>query len=138
MAAVMVAVVMAGVMAALVIPVRWRVVTVVGMGPGVTVILLARAWADPGSQKVAFMAMSVVIAAGSQNVMSMLIATDSRSDTTAETASSIGALRSATTTTTLTAFITVIGYSGTVFGSGFTVPITTPTTIVGGYADRPS
>src|SRR5215510_11385769 len=75
---------------------------------------------------------------GSQNVMSMLIATDSRSDTTAETASSTGALRSATTTTTLTAFITVIGYSGTVFGSGFTVPITTPTTIVGGCAGRPS
>ena len=32
----------------------------------------------------------------------------------------------------------VIGYLGTVFGSGFTVPITTPTTIAGGCADRPS
>ena len=67
----------------------------------------------------------------------MLIATDTRSGTTAATGST-GALRSATMTTTLTAFITVIAYSGTVFGSGFTVPITTPTTIVGGYADRPS
>ena len=60
-----------------------------------------------------------------------------RSGTTAATGSSTGALRSATTTTTLTAFITVIAYLGTVFRSGFTVPIT-PTTIVGGCADRPS
>src|SRR5690348_300889 len=82
------------------------------------------------------MAMSMVIAAASQSGMSILIATE-RSGTTAATGSSTGALRSAATTTDLTAFFTVIAYLGTVFRSGFTVPIT-PTTIVGGCADRPS
>jgi hypothetical protein len=44
--------------------------------------------------------------------------------TTAAIASNTVALRSAATT--LTAFMVVIGYLGMAYGSGFTVPITTP------------
>src|SRR5262245_42574254 len=89
---------------------------------------------DRDSRREARVAITVIVI----DSETMLIATDTRSGTTAATGSTIGALRSATMTTTLTAFITLIGYSGPVFGCGFTVPITTPTTIVGGCAGRPS
>jgi hypothetical protein len=56
--------------------------------------------------------------------------------TTVGIGSSIAGSR--TEATTLTASIIGTGYLGTVSGSGSTAPITTPTTIAGGYADRPS
>src|SRR5262245_25436990 len=114
--------------AAMVITAQWRAMTAVTLmgGPPEGV--------DRDSRREARVAITVTVI----DSETMLIATDTRSGTTAATGSTIGALRSATMTTTLTAFITVIGYSGTVFGSGFTVPITTPTTIAGGCAAKPS
>ena len=103
--------------AAMAITAQWRAVTAAALlGPGEV---------DRGSQKAARVAVS-----------SMVIVIDSLSVTTVGIGSSIAGLR--TEATTLTASIIGIGYLGTASGSGPPAPITTPTTIAGGYADRPS
>ena len=96
---------------------QWRGMTAAALlGPGEV---------DRGSQKAARVAVS-----------STVIVIDSLSVTTVGIGSSTAALRSGTMT--LTASIIGIGYLGTASGFGSTAPITTPTTIAGGYADRPS
>src|SRR5215475_7015775 len=69
-------------------------------------------------------------------ISSTVIVIDSLSVTTVGIGSSTAASQSAAMT--LTASIIAIGYLGTASGFGSTAPITTPTTIAGGYADRPS
>jgi hypothetical protein len=121
-----------GAMAAMVaIPAQWRGATAAAMGitaqwRGMTAAaLLGPGEVDRGSQKAARVAVS-----------STVIVIDSLSVTTVGIGSSTAALRSGTMT--LTASIIGIGYLGTASGFGSTAPITTPTTIAGGYADRPS
>jgi hypothetical protein len=117
--------------AAMAITAQWRAVTAAAMAitaqwRGMTAAaLLGPGEVDRGSQKAARVAVS-----------SMVIVIDSLSVTTVGIGSSIAGSR--TEATTLTASIIGTGYLGTVSGSGSTAPITTPTTIAGGYADRPS
>ena len=105
--------------AAMAITAQWRAMTAAATampGPG---------GVDQGSPRAARVAIS-----------STVIVIDSLSVTTVGIGSSTAASR--TEATTLTASIIGIGYLGTASGSGPTAPITTPTTIAGGYADRPS